>query len=743
MNLPSWTTFLKEHDITSILEIEDPSIVSDILHPTHEPLDDSDKADRLISIASSPSIIILTLDPFDNSIFSTFHHDHISPPTHFTQRNHRKCIGLSGFQNPAIPIFLDMNDLFASTEDTHATPTLLDFISYHDKSTADLTQIPVMETNLKHIRKAIPIHPHFIHTVTTGEWKSPWDLLHLFIKIIHHRGVSRPRDPNIPAVSQDDATTIPDQEHHTTVTEDQDNQEVIVVQDNNEWEFAEGYTEVLTSLWAFATHETIPHLHTKHSAASSIEAMLWSNKAHQAWKNSFTSNKNLNPHFTQEDDNLSTAASSIGRLQDTLDAHARRFASPSADDLTSPLKHSSSSTDEYKSWKAIDESFRQAILFASSTDGETAPTLPSKRLLRILNTKTGPTGARIFRQWHQASMDFCIQPGMALHISKAQITSTPSPFTIDTFSPFFCAPTRAGFKVFSNDEMNQFEIYANSFNISAIDIKKMTSCQAYIPTRPDIFISQLRNFDAVLSDILTPDSLIRNITTEIMINHFERNEHMYFNNFGCHDHFGVWLLNRLHFKIQSILHQCYQVENVVDINYQKFSMQEELDQIDTMSFIADAPYWYRDHLDKNENTNTNHSGHSGSRRNRSPSDKRSRDNQNHNNDKRTRVTNNDNSQTKLQQNEVYSKLVHYQNLEKCKDQAVQHKGEYICNNFHMRGHCFDTCKRNVTHCTLPPETARKYCTYVRALRSARDSFESYRKNKNSQKSNQGEQDQRD
>jgi hypothetical protein len=388
MILPSWSTFIKEHDITSILEIENPSIVSDILRPTHEPLDDSDKADRLISIASSPSIIILTLDPFDNSIFSTFHHDHISPPKHFTHTNHRKCIALSGFQQTAIPIFLDMDDLFACTPQPHATPTLLDFISYHDKSTADLMTIPVMDTNLTHIRKAIPIHPHFFHDVINKEWKSPWDLLHLLIKTIHHRGVSRPTNPNIPIISQDEGTTIPDSDQtaddeaqDNPDDEAQDNPDIEIITPNNDtqWDFAEGYTSVLTSLWAFAVHETIPHLQTKHSAASTIDAMLWSNKAHQNWKRTFhNTNKDLHPHFTQEDDNFSMAASSIGRLQDTLDAHARRFTSPSADDLTSPLNQTSNSTDEYKSWKAIDESFRQTILFASSTDGETSPSLPSK-----------------------------------------------------------------------------------------------------------------------------------------------------------------------------------------------------------------------------------------------------------------------------------------------------------------------------------------------------------------------------
>jgi hypothetical protein len=186
---------------------------------------------------------------------------------------------------------------------------------------------------------------------------------------------------------------------------------------------------------------------------------------------------------------------------------------------------------------------------------------------------------------------------MALHIIKGQLTSTPTPFSIDTFSPFFCPPTRVGFANLSNKELNEFELVAKSFHFSASDIKKMTACKPYIPMTAYIYIAQVRNFDAVLSDVLTNDCYIRAITTDIAIKHYELNQLMYHNIFDEHQHFGVWMLNRLHFKVQSILHQCYQVDAVTDIEFVKFSIQHELHQIDTLSFNADPPQWHKAELD--------------------------------------------------------------------------------------------------------------------------------------------------
>jgi hypothetical protein len=735
MLLPTWKQFIHSHPINNDVPWSaDPQEIINILNPTHETLNNDEKTVRLVTISSCPAIILLTLDPFDNSIFSSFHHDHLKakPTSNFASKD-RTLIALTGFSSTATPVFLDTNNIFACTDTEHATPTFRDFLNMADKSIDDLKDIPITETHRHRIRKTIPIPPRLAHHITAPEtWNSPWELLHLFIKDIV--GNAKWRVP----------ITVGELNEETDETKQAEEDENAMFAS---WEYSLPLLPILISLWAYGNHETIPHLTTKHTIASRIDATIWSQQRHNELNQKPNNIHNDNPDHHQrfDDDNHSTAASSIGRLQETLDAHARRFGrSDNDDEVLSPLRPKNSD-DSQKSWKAIDESFRQAILFASSPDGESHPTDPSSRLLRLVQAKTGPTAARLLQRWHPR-LDLCIQPGMALHISKAQLTSTPTPFAIDTFGPFFCAPTRAGFSVFSNNELNEFELYAQTFNISATEIKKMTSCKPYVPTAPDIYISQVRNFDAILEDVLTKDSLIRSITTEVMIKHYELNEHLYYTIFHDHRHFGAWMLNRLHFKVQSILHQCYQVDALIDVNFLKFSMQQELNQIDTLSFQADAPTWYQAQLDaiqakasSRSSTNTQSQRRN---RDRSPSHRRhDRDSPN----KRIRVSNDDiHPSIKLQQNEVYSKLIHFQNLTNCKEKAVKYKGEFLCNNYHIRGHCFDNCKRKSSHIQLPQDLSTRFCAYVKALRACRDNFETQRSGGNTpnpgtrQNTNQGE-----
>jgi hypothetical protein len=717
MLLPTWKQFILTHQINKDIPWSaNQQDIIDLLNPSLEPLNSDEKTVRLVTLASCPAIILLSLDPFDHTIFSSFHHDHLkaSTSTNFTNKD-RNLIALTGFSSSATPVFINMDDAFTCTPTTYPTPTLRDFLSTHDKPIEDLKTITAVENHCHHIRKTIPLPPHLAHHITAPEtWSSSWELLHLLIKDIANK--TSEKTPIIieePNDNENDPIQADDTDDSTSV---------------DSWDHALPYLPLFISLWAFGHHETIPQLTTRHTIASRIDASIWAQGKQTELRKKFDDDSRHNPSHRSDDDNQSTAASSIGRLQETLDAHARRFGHPDSDtDLLSPNRPKTSD-DNQKSWKAIDESFRQAILFASSADGDTHPSEPSSRLLRLVQAKTGPTAARLLQRWHPR-LDLCIQPGMALHISKAQLTSTPTPFAIDTFGPFFCAPTRAGFSVFSNNELNEFELYAQTFNISAVEIKKMTSCKPYVPTSPDIYISQVRNFDAILEDVLTKDSLLRSITTNVMIKHYELNEHMYYTIFHDHNHFGVWILNRLHFKVQSILHQCYQVDSLMDVDFLKFSMQQELNQIDTLSFQADAPTWYRAQLDAIQaraSSRSSHNNNSGNRRNRdrSPSHRRSdRDSPN----KRTRVCNdNIHPSIKLQQNEVYSKLIHFQNLTNCKDKAVKYKGDFLCNNYHIRGHCFDNCKRKNTHIQLPQDLATRFCSYVKALRNCRDTFEANR-----------------
>jgi hypothetical protein len=149
-----------------------------------------------------------------------------------------------------------------------------------------------------------------------------------------------------------------------------------------------------------------------------------------------------------------------------------------------------------------------------------------------------------------------VLPGMTTNIVKGMLTSTPNPSSINTFSPSFTQPTQAGFKNFTNDEMNKLKPSTQTLNPSVIDIQKLIHRKPYIPYLPNIFISQVKNFDSILSDILSSKSQIRHLTTKSLIKHFKQNEQVYYHIFQDHKYFGVWLMNRLHFKTQSILHQC-------------------------------------------------------------------------------------------------------------------------------------------------------------------------------------------
>jgi hypothetical protein len=732
MNSSNWSNFIKTHKLsTQITWSNDVHNISNILQPSQTILDPNDKAIRLINLSSFPSLIIITLNPFDHSLFPSFHHDHLPDHSDSAPTTHQ-LIALSGFSETANPILINTDDAFSSTDTLHATPSFQDLLSTHNQSLDTLKNIPSIENNTHSIRKAIIIPPFLHHLILdTPNPLNPWTLLHSIIQEIWKYGNSLHR----PLIIIDENETVPDDTTNDTDEADAPTPPPVI-----DWSFADHLLPTLLSLWAFAHHDSIPDLTTKHTSALSPAAATWSAIQHETWYKTIDPTPTQSNHLLRtpprkrfhSDDDDSTA-SSISKLQDTLDAQARRFAKEDNTDTSSNKNNKMDAT--HKSWTAIDETFRQAILFASSSDGVTAPIDPAERLLRIMQTKTGPTAAALIQRWHNPTLDLCIQPGMALHIIKGQLTSTPTAFTIDTFSPFFCPPTRVGFATISNKELNEFELVAKSLNFTTHDIKKMTACKPYIPTTAYIYIAQVRNFDAIISDILSTTCFIRSITTTLTIQHYEMNQLMYHNIFSEHQHFGVWMLNRLHFKVQSILHQCYQVDSVTDVDFMKYSMQPELHQIDTLSFIADPPQWHKDELalirakaekDKRDRNTPWHEldDIKRSRRQRAAFDKDQRES---NDKQRVKVTNDDmNPSFRLQNGEVYSKLIHFQNLTDCKNEAVKFKGDYICNNYQLRGFCHEGCKRSQSHTKLPPNVAAQYLYYINALRKSRDSFENRR-----------------
>lgn len=290
----------------------------------------------------------------------------------------------------------------------------------------------------------------------------------------------------------------------------------------------------------------------------------------------------------------------------------------------------------------------------------------------------------------------------------------------------------------SNQELNSIEFACKSFNLMTDDIKRMTDTKPYVPVTCDIFKQQVRNFSAVMDDVFGTDSILAQ-NVKAAYDHCLNNELHYMNLFSQHKYFGVWFLDRLHFKVQSILHRCFQATSLEDIEFQMFSIKDELKNIITLNFMAIAPKWYLDeeekqlrllqkrqqaHAQSNHNQ-TNHGSNGPGHRDRSHN--KHGDSSPHQG-KRVRVDNNNQDPVMaLTAGERYTHIVHRTNLTECRNDAPKLNGDFLCNNWHIRGHCVDTCTRAHTHTTLTLELRGRYHTYVAKLRQMAKAYGDQRK----------------
>jgi hypothetical protein len=741
MLLPKWSSYLSCHPDIPALEASRAGVIAS-LEASSLPLTPEETASRMMTLKSSPSSIILTLSPVDYSITATHHHDSLGLSVNGSLR----CIALTGMHSQAHPVILAMGHLFSSTEDTHCTPLYDVMLETADKPISHLKGLQPFEGVRSHIPKAVLLPPCLYPLALDRTWSSAHELLHAAIKLI---AALLPPPPPTPTPDINDEAVVDEIEDPDTnddpVPPPNETQDDAVAADPAEnmrdWTPLREFEPILQTLWGFTDPALRQLLTTAHSSASTPDALTWSHQQHLL----LSPRRDATINITSISDETSTVVSALDKLTDKLSsAKSQHFASapeqqsqhqqtPNSSPNKQTSTHTPSSTDDNnnKQWLKIDPTFRQGILNASCKDEDDVPSLPTHRLLHITQTKSGSTAARLFARWHP-NLDMLVQPGMATNIVKGMLTSAPNPSSINTFSPFFTQPTRAGFKNFTNDEMNELELSTQTLNLSATDIQKLIRCEPYIPYLPNIFISQVENFDSILSDILSPECQIRQLTTSPLIKHFKQNEQVYYQIFQDHKHFGVWLMNRLHFKTQSILHQCYRFDNAQDIQFDRFSIFDELDSIDTLSFSADPPQWYLSQLNKLETPNNRNNNNSNRKRQNTHS------NDDSNNSRIKVFNNNRDSRVRLQPDEKYSSLVYFKNLENCEDSAVKIDGEYICNNWHVRGHCVDSCKRKHTHIKLPTELERKYRIYIQNLRDSQSRFKtSHRGNRGNMKERNG------
>ena len=664
MLTPNWSTYITNHPDRNDLTVLAGRISNliDITAPI---------TTNIHNIQSSPSTVLLTLDPFTHGITPHFHHHQLGLPI---LGQPTRLIALQGFTTKATPIELDKENLFNQTTNTITTPTLASFLSFHDKCPDQLKTIQTTTTETHHIRKTAVLPPPLIVLLIASKTNCPWTILFQAITIIQH--------------SKPDNITDPD-----------------------DVAFAQQYLPLLLTLWAFtrSTDETKTIQHVARAVAVDHTSQNWCKEVHNIHIPQPT--KLTTQNNTTTDDSL---ALGINRLTKTLeDQQNDRFAT--ADEAET--------NGEERVWKKLDPTFKKVIQFASSTDGENPSTEPTTRLIALLKTKNGPLATRLFTQWHTA--DMVVQTGMTTNITKGCLVCSDGPFAINTFSPFFTPPQRAGFNIMSHDEINSLALLTESHNLTQQDIQKVIQAKPYIPTEPHLFISQVENFGRVVRDILGNDSLVSRGIAEI-VTHYKKNELLYYNIFASDKNFAVWFLNQLHFKTQQIFHQCAAAESVMDIQFNHFNMQAELISISTLTYNAKVPLWFADQIRKRDERElatrpTPDSSPYGKKR--GPPDRRGSYN-----DRatiRTTTNTNNDQQTKLLPDERYSFVVHRQNLMKCRNLEVTDRGVQICNNWHIRGWCTDGCRRGETHKPITGQTLQDYRKYVTSLRTEMKRFESH------------------
>jgi hypothetical protein len=667
MKYPTWSQFINNHPDKDELRSLSAEIIS-MINPTETTTINIGK------LSTTTSLVAVTLDPFNKQLTPTFFHHRLGLPI-LNQRP--RLIALTGFGKSAITLEIDADSLFSATDTEITTPSLAQFMSFHDKDSEQLKSITI-DDNEKHLIKKAAILPPDVSTLfMSSQTSCPWVLLFQAITIITQM------KPELPS---------------TDLTED----------DN--LAYAKPFLPLLHTLWAFtqSTTETQEMIHPPRSICTDSKATNWNNKLHE--ENINQTNPNLPPTPTNQNQSSESIAEGINRLAKSLeDKNNDRFAS--TEDETEEK--------ESKGWKKLDETLKKIILFASSTDGESAASAPTDRLKALINTKNGALVSRLINSWHD--LDIVVQTGMASNIQKGCIISSNGPFSINTFSPFFVPAVRAGFNIISHDELNCLDFASQSNNLTSKDIEKMVYSHPYIPTEPYLFIAQIQNFHAVLSDVLGEKSLIA-ISIEDVISHFNKNELLYYNIFSQEPHFAVWFLNQIHFKVQQIIHQCASAASVQDVQFNLFTLDDELKSIGTNNVLIRAPTWFIQMKAAEARKHNNQTGHGSGLTNNNNNRQNNNNNEKPQEKRRTISNNNIDTVTKIKEDETYGFIVHHQNLRKHRKDEATIDGISVCNNWHMRGWCTDGCRRSTSHKKLSGETLEKYRAYVAKLRASTTEF---------------------
>lgn len=680
-------------------------ITDDLLHlmsnygSVHEVLS---KIERL------PQSIITSLDPMTKKLVHTFLHQSAGSP--FDDHDIR-IKAISGFYNHSIPLELDSDDFFGSSNEIK-TPTIDAFLSCYKSDASSIDKIAVSdkaEDKVKVLKICGPLPPYLASIAIDNPSDPPKKLLHRFIcALVALKGkdgvehtIKVPDGKTADELTPDEVwnlsskdkptgnatyicgekpmVTIPDDDSQATTPENPDAVlETIQVDD------MKIYLPILRTLWAYCQPPggDIGKMTVANTAMVEDEVKEW----FSAQKNQFLDSQPLtNPQLANPNADIT---SSIDHLANTITLDRnQRFAQESSEPVSGEKK-----------WNKLEETFRKTILFAMTINGKDPALSPTPRLLSILAAGLSPAVGRLFRSWHNTT-DMFVMAGMATNLGKGVLTSSPSAFEVNTFSPFFTPPTSAGYHDLSNDEERRIDLSIGRLSESQKD--KMTYSKPFVPKSFHLLVRQVDNFHIIMCDILGRDALI-NDHLKVLTDAFKTYELIFERTMRFSNDFSAWILQHVHFKVQSCLHSCSSAFSPQEINFNLFSFRPVVNSILSQDLQnITAPRWYVSQRREEELKERKCQLED---RNMDRSNTRQKDT-NLAMDQDLRVADG-NEYFRLTSRFIPTRPV------------ARYRQVEICNKFHLLGNCHSQCPRAITHVSpLPDNVLPYYKAQVREMRA--------------------------
>ena len=655
---------------------------------------DRSTGENISKLEKLPQAVVLSIDPVRGKLSQTFLHQTSGVGLIEDRAN---VVGICGYdRHTCFPVEFDAGEFFSFTEPIN-TPSLHSFLSLFQIHEADdLDDIITSNADADKVRvgRVCVLPPELAEVAITNHHATPKELLLLFLKKIMIMDflekqweifkIKIPNDKTFDELSVNEIYTLagkpPPTDGKTRIkshlanhvdldtdstAEGDDSADEKTTVGVAKIEFAMLYLPILRTLWLYYQHkDSVGTVTVNRTPIVEHDDLDWFKEKLELFLLPENDSKR-----TFSDDNTSLS-SEIRHLAQTItnDRH-QRFASEGEED--------SSSNSGKKKWSKLEETYKKTILFASTKDGRSAAQVPSDRCISLLTAGSAPVVSRLIRSWHN-STDIIVQAGMATNLGKGILTSFPTAFDINTFSPLFTPPSIAGFQDISNTDEAKLELSMRSSQ-GLLDHQKsqITFTKEYVPTECHILVKQLENFYIILCDLLTKEAFICE-SLLAFIDTFKINDMIINRSFQANPFFSAWALNTVHFKIQSFLHACSSAEDITDLNLFLYTFENEIQAIVTQqTHLFVKPTWFEaqkrdlDHQDKKE------SGGGKQQVVFNPSV-----------DPSIRVANG-NVLHALTTNFVPNRNI------------AAFKGQEICHKFHLLGKCHSQCRRAVTHRSLP------------------------------------------